>query len=37
MLDSIEQSITLVHDDKESELPNAVCVAAQAALLLINK
>ncbi|KAF8239549.1 hypothetical protein L208DRAFT_1237199, partial [Tricholoma matsutake] len=37
MLDSIEQSMTLVHDDKESELPNVVCVAAQATLLLINK
>ncbi|KAF8232541.1 hypothetical protein L208DRAFT_1561799, partial [Tricholoma matsutake] len=37
MLDSIEQSITLVHDDEESELPNVVCVAAQAVLLLINK
>ena len=37
MLDSIEQSMTQVHDDKESELPNVVCVAAQATLLLINK
>ncbi|KAF8237070.1 hypothetical protein L208DRAFT_1249224, partial [Tricholoma matsutake] len=37
MLDSIEQSMTLVHDDKELELPNVVCVAAQATLLLINK
>jgi hypothetical protein len=37
MLDSIEQSMTLVHDDKESELPNVVCVAAQAVLLLIDK
>jgi hypothetical protein len=37
MLDSIEQSMTLVHDDEESELPNVVRVAAQAVLLLINK
>jgi hypothetical protein len=37
MLDSIEQSMTLIRDDKESELPNVVCVAAQAVLLLINK
>jgi hypothetical protein len=37
MLDSIEWSMTLVHDDEESELPNVVCVAAQVVLLLINK
>ena len=29
--------MTLVHDDDDSELPNVVCVAAQAVLLLINK
>ena len=37
MLDSIEQSMNLVCDDAESELPNVVCVAAQAVLILINK
>jgi hypothetical protein len=37
MLDSIEWSMTLVHDDKELELPNVVCIAAQAVLLLIDK
>ena len=36
MLDSIEKSMTLVCDDDDSELPNVVCVAAQA-VLLINK
>ena len=37
MLDSVEKSMTLVCDDDDSELPNVVCVAAQAVLLLINK
>jgi hypothetical protein len=37
MLDSIEQSMTLVCDDEDAELPNVVRVAAQAVLLLINK
>jgi hypothetical protein len=37
MLDSIEQSMNLVCDDEESELPNVVRVAAQAVLILINK
>ena len=37
MLDSIEQSMILVRDDEDAELPNVVCVAAQAVLLLINK
>lgn len=37
MLDSIEKSMTLVRDDDDSELPNVVRVAAQAALLLIDK
>ena len=37
MLDSIEQSMNLVCDDEESKLPNVVCVAAQAILILINK
>ncbi len=37
MLDSIEQSITLVCDDDDMELPNVVRVAAQAVLLLIDK
>ena len=37
MLDSIEKSMTLVHDDDDNELPNVVRVAAQAVLLLIDK
>ena len=37
MLDSIEQSMTLVCDDEDMELPNVVRVAAQAVLLLIDK
>ena len=37
MLNSIEKSMTLVHDDDDNKLPNVVCVAAQAVLLLINK
>ena len=37
MLDSIEQSMTLVCDDEDMELPNVVLVAAQAVLLLIDK
>jgi hypothetical protein len=37
MLDSIQQSMTLVHDNKNTELPNVVCIAAQAVLLLIDK
>ena len=37
MLDSIEQSMTLVYEDKEAELPNVVRIVAQAVLLLINK
>jgi hypothetical protein len=37
MLDSIEQSMTLVRDDEDMELPNVVRVAAQAVLLLIDK
>ena len=37
MLDSIEQSMTLVRDDEDSELPDVVRVAAQAVLLLIDK
>jgi hypothetical protein len=37
MLDSIEQSMTLVCDDEDMELPNVVCVAAQAVLLPIDK
>ena len=37
MLDSIEQSMTLVCDDEDSELTNVVQVAAQAVLLLIDK
>ena len=37
MLDSIEQSMTLVRDNEDMELPNVVRIAAQAVLLLINK
>lgn len=37
MLGSIEQSMTLVRDDEDMELPNVIRVAAQAVLLLINK
>jgi hypothetical protein len=37
ILDSIEQSMTLVRDDDDSELPDVVRVAAQAVLLLIDK
>jgi hypothetical protein len=37
MLDSIEQSMTLLCDDEDMELPNVVHVAAQAVLLLIDK
>jgi hypothetical protein len=37
MLDSIEQSMTLVCDDEDMELPNVVRVAAQAVLLLNDK
>jgi hypothetical protein len=37
MLDSIEQSMTLVRNDDDMELPNVVRVAAQAVLLLIDK
>ena len=37
MLDSIEKSMTLVHDNEDRELPNVVRVAAQAVLLLIDK
>jgi hypothetical protein len=37
MLDSIQQSMTLVCDNEDTELPNVVCVAAQAVLLLIDK
>ena len=33
MLDSIEQSMTLVYEDKEAELPpNVVCIAAHEEL-----
>jgi hypothetical protein len=34
MLDSIEQSMILVCDDEDMELPNVVRVAAQAVLLI---
>ena len=37
MLDSIQQSMTLVHDDEDTELLNVVRIAAQAVLLLIDK
>jgi hypothetical protein len=37
MLDSIQQSMTLVCDNEDTELPNVVCIAAQAVLLLIDK
>ena len=37
MLDYIEQSMTLVCDDEDMELPNVVYVADQAILLPINK
>ena len=37
MLVSIQQSMTLVCNDEDSELTNVVQVAAQAVLLLIDK
>jgi hypothetical protein len=37
MLDDIETAMTAVRDDEDSELPNVICVAAQATLLLIEK
>ena len=36
MLDSIEQSMTLVCDDEDMELPNVVHVAAQAVVDLLG-
>jgi hypothetical protein len=37
MLEAIEESMVVVQDDNYSELPNVIWVAAQAALLLIDK
>jgi len=37
MLESIEESMVAVWDDNDAELPNVIRVAAQAALLLIDK
>lgn len=37
MLEAIEESMVAVRDDSDAELPNVVRIAAQAALLLIDK
>lgn len=37
MLEAIEESMVAVRDDNDAELPNVIRVAAQAALLLIDK
>lgn len=37
MLEAIEESMVAVRDDNDAELPNVIWVAAQAALLLIDK
>lgn len=37
MLEAIEESMVAVRDDGDAELPNVVRIAAQAALLLIDK
>ena len=37
MLEAIEESMVAVRDDDDAELPNVIRVAAQAALLLIDK
>lgn len=37
MLEAIEESMVAVQDDNDAELPNVIRVAAQAALLLIDK
>jgi hypothetical protein len=37
MLEAIEESMVAVWDDDDTELPNVIRVAAQAALLLIDK
>lgn len=37
ILEAIEESMVAVRDDDDAELPNVVRVAAQAALLLIDK
>jgi hypothetical protein len=37
MLEAIEESMVAVRDDDDAELPNVIRIAAQAALLLIDK
>lgn len=37
MLETIEESMVAVRDDDDAQLPNVIRVAAQAALLLIDK
>jgi hypothetical protein len=37
MLEEIEESMVAVWDDNNAELPNVIHIAAQAALLLIDK
>ena len=37
MLEAIEESMVAVRDDSDAKLPNVVRIAAQAALLLIDK
>ena len=37
MLEAIEESMVAVRDDSDAELPNVVRIAAQSALLLIDK
>jgi len=37
ILEEIEESMVAVWDDDNAKLPNVICVAAQAALLLIDK
>ena len=37
ILEEIEESMVAVRDDDNAELPNVIRVAAQAALLLIDK
>ena len=37
MLEAIEESMVAVRDDMDAELPGVIRIAAQAALLLIDK
>lgn len=37
ILEAVEESMVAVRDDADAELPNVIRIAAQAALLLIDK